>query len=323
MARSCHRSVDPASSDAVPLLCDLARRRWSLTRLSIRPSVASVPSVNRPALGEALMSLERALLGKILRITGPMLVLLFLLPTCILPANAVPLYTTGFENPPFTLGNLAGQDGWAISATGPSVATTLVENTVVESGGQAVSVGGSVTDQTGPFHSNASTGPLIDLAADIRLKSSTTQNAWQFAGLGPSLTQFLGGIDILANGNVEVITAGFPVVGTLTRDAWHHVDLLFDMTTQTYVASLDGTVLASNLHFCGSNTGCTGAFVSIFGTSLFDTFGNPSGAGNDTGYLDNFCVANVGVVPEPTTLLLWGTSMMGLGLAGWRRRRRD
>lgn len=210
MARSCHRSVDPASSDAVPLLCDLARRRWSLTRLSIRPSVASVPSVNRPALGEALMSLERALLGKILRITGPMLVLLFLLPTCILPANAVPLYTTGFENPPFTLGNLAGQDGWAISATGPSVATTLVENTVVESGGQAVSVGGSVTDQTGPFHSNASTGPLIDLAADIRLKSSTTQNAWQFAGLGPSLTQFLGGIDILANGNVEVITAGFP-----------------------------------------------------------------------------------------------------------------
>jgi hypothetical protein len=30
--------------------------------------------------------------------------------------------------------------------------------------------------------------------------------------------------------------------------------------------------------------------------------------------------ANLGAIPEPTTLLLFGTSLAGLGLARWRRR---
>jgi hypothetical protein len=195
------------------------------------------------------------------------------------------------------------------------------ENTVVGSGAQAVSVDSSVTAEAGPRHDDSPTGPLINLAADIRLKSSTTQTDWDFGGLGPGGIQFLGGVGVGANGNVSLIASGFPVVGTLTRDAWHNVDLLFSMTTQTYVASLDGTVLASHVPFCGDNTTCAGAFISTYGRSLFHTFGNTSGTGNDTGYLDNFSVEDVAVVSEPTTLFLCGTTMVGLGLTLWRRRK--
>src|SRR5271157_5023526 len=94
------------------------------------------------------------------------------------------LYSTGFENPPFTLGPLAGQDGWQVFGN----ANVLVENTIVQSGMQAVSVDGSVVGQSGPYHNDFSTGPLIELSAGIYIASSSSQSQWQFAGLGSGLT---------------------------------------------------------------------------------------------------------------------------------------
>ncbi len=203
------------------------------------------------------------------------------------------LYSTGFENPPFTLGNLAGQDGWQVSSvcglTGP--ATGLVENTLVQSGSQAVSVDGSVTCQSGPYHSDSSTGPLIELSAGIYIASSSSQTQWQFAGLGPGLAPFIGGVGILATGQIVAITAGLPTVGTWTYNAWNNLDFLFNFSTQTYAITLNGVPLASGLPFCGDNGPCAGAPVSTYGTSLFDTFGG----GNDTGYIDNFAVSGQAV----------------------------
>jgi hypothetical protein len=104
-------------------------------------------------------------------------------------AHAGTLYSTGFENPPFILGDLSGQDGWSVF--GPT--TVLVENTLVQSGLQAVSVDGSAASQSGPYHSDFSTGPLIELTAGIYIASSSSQSEWQFAGLGSGLAPFLGG----------------------------------------------------------------------------------------------------------------------------------
>jgi len=200
------------------------------------------------------------------------------------------LYSTGFENPPFTLGNLSGQDGWQASSvcglTGP--ATGLVENTLVQSGSQAVSVDGSVTCQSGPYHSDSSTGPLIELSAGIYIASSSSQTQWQFAGLGPGLAPFIGGVGILGTGQIVAITAGLPTVGTWTYNAWNNLDFLFNFSTQTYAITLNGVPLASGVPFCGDNGACAGAHVSTYGTSLFDTFGG----GNDTGYIDNFSLSN-------------------------------
>jgi hypothetical protein len=236
-------------------------------------------------------------------------------PALALAALAMPavhantIYATSFENPPFTTGAIAGQDGWSVF--GPGIST--VENSFAKTGSQAVFVDGGTATQSGPFHTDVSTGPLVDLSADIAIFTSSTQSEWQFAGLGPGLIGFLGGIDILPNNLIKAITLGYPIIGTFPRAtafdsrAWHHVDLLFDIATQTYNISLDGSTLAANVPFCGDNHPCAGATVSTYANGLFDSFGAQSTGGataNDSGYLDNYRVANVSAVPEPSSALL-------------------
>ena len=227
-------------------------------------------------------------------------------------ANAGTLYSTGFENPPFTLGPLAGQDGWQVFG-GTSV---QVENTVVFAGSQAVSVDGHANGQSGPFHQDPTVGPVVELSAWINLASSSGESAWQFAGLGSGLAPFIGGLDVDAGtGLIHLITAGFPTAGTLTRDAWHKVDFVFNFTTQQYNFLLDGVQLGTNVAFCGDNGPCGGAHIGAYGDGLFDTFGG----GNDTGYLDNFSVGTVTSTPEPSSLMLVGSG--AVGLAGVLRRK--
>lgn len=215
------------------------------------------------------------------------------------------LYSTSFENPPFTVGPIAGQDGWNVF--GPGIST--IENTFAKTGTQAVFVDGSTASQSGPYHSDSTTGPLVDLSADIAIFTSSTQSEWQFAGLGSGLFPFLGGIDIFPNDNIEAITKGFPVIGTFPRatafnaSAWHNINLLFDIATQTYNITLDGVTLAANVPFCGDNGPCAGAPVSSYGTGFFDSFGQSSNPGaNDSGYMDNFRVT-AAAVPEPSSMI--------------------
>ena len=80
----------------------------------------------------------------------------------------------------------------------------------------------------------------------------------QRTGLGSGLAPFLGGIDILGDGEIEAITAGFPVVGMLTYNVWNNVSFLFDINTQTYSLSLNGVVLGSNVPFCGKQSDSLG-----------------------------------------------------------------
>src|SRR5580700_4159335 len=93
------------------------------------------------------------------------------------------LYSTSFENPPFTTGPIAGQDGWNVF--GPGIST--VENSFADTGSQAVFVDGGTASQSGPYHSVFSTGPLVDVSADLAIFTSSTQSEWQFAGLGSGL----------------------------------------------------------------------------------------------------------------------------------------
>jgi hypothetical protein len=228
-----------------------------------------------------------------------------------LPGQAAVIYSTGFETPTFTTGAIAGQNGWGVF--GPGIST--VENTLAKTGSQAVFVDGGTASQSGPFHADTTTGPMVDLSADIAIFTATTQTAWQFAATGPGLLGYMGGIDIEANNNIEAITGAFPVIGVFTRatsfnsTTWHHIDLLFNMIAQTYTITLDGSTLGSNLPFCGNNSGaCSGAAVTSYGDGLFNSFGT----GNDSGYMDNYQLSAFATTPEPSSLFLFLTSLCGI-----------
>jgi hypothetical protein len=234
------------------------------------------------------------------------------------PVDATVLYSTDFESPTFTTGLLAGQDGWA-EFPGASAAVQ-VENAFAFSGTQAVDVIPALaTGQDGPFRAVPTGAPIVIQSAQIWLSSSSTQSGWQYAATGPGLVGFAGGIDIdAATGAIQAITAGFPVIGTFARNVWNQVDLTLNYITQTYAIDLNGVTIDSNVPFCGSNSGCSGAVVASYADGFFDTFAAVNA--NDIGFLDNYSVSTPSAVPEPTSLALLGTAFVAL--AAIRRRRK-
>ena len=243
---------------------------------------------------------------------------LALLALISLPAaHAGTVYATGFETtdtPSYTVGALAGQNGWLEFNS----ASSIVTNVIAYAGSQSVFVNGNNSNlQAGPYYPNSPAGPLIELSAEIIIFSGT-EGDWQFAATGPGLSQYLGGIDLVPQGgaqstggtidNIFLISGAFPNIGTFNLNTWNLVDLVFNMTSQTYSFSLNGTTLASGAPFCGSNGACTGANVLTYGDSFFDVFQNTGNT--DSGFMDNFSLSsNVPGVPEPGSLLLFGSGL--------------
>lgn len=154
--------------------------------------------------------------------------------------------------------------------------------------------------------------PLLTLTAGIYVGSSSSESSWQFGTTGSNGIGFAGGIDIEDGTDVVAITGSYPVIGSITRDTWHTVSLTLNYATQTYSVSVDGSVLASGLSFCGNNFGtCNGAPVTSMGWDIFDSFGG----GNDLGAMDNFVIASV---PEPATWAMMLIGFAGLGFARYR-----
>jgi hypothetical protein len=237
----------------------------------------------------------------------------------VLPVYAgTVLYSTGFEAPTFTAGmSVNGQNGWE---TFSPASASQIENSFADSGLQALDVlpALAIGDQAGAVYALSTSANEIEMSADIYLASSTIQSAWQFAAIGPAGLGFIGGVDITNTGAIDLITTGFPAVATLAYNTWEDFDFVYNFTTQTYSFSLNGTLISSNVAFCGNNSGpCNGATVSTFGEGAFDTL-FPSAGANDIGYMDNFSISSVSSVPEPGSLMLLGAGLAAL--IAWRRK---
>ena len=213
-------------------------------------------------------------------------------------ARAGVIYQSGFESPTFTVGPLAGQDGWNVFSGGNTPGAVTVQTAVVDSGSQAVEVNTSLASgQTGPFRFDQSSpsDPIVIMQADVLLTSSSVQTAWQFAGITPGL-QFMGGFNALSDGTLQIITAGFPLTApVISRDVWNRWEVIYNFNAQTFDILINNTLVAANEPFLTPS--------STFGEGLFDTF-NAAG-GNDKGYLDNYSITSV---PEPGSLVLLGSS---------------
>lgn len=225
------------------------------------------------------------------------LVVCGVLAFCTVVANATTVYSTGFENPPFTLGSLNGQNGWATFGN----ANIVVQNSVVKSGLQAVEIDAG-TNQSGPLHFDSpGTGVVVRLQADIYLTTSSNETAWQFG-----VYNGFGGINILPDGSLQIAAPGFPVTGPLVnRDVWNNFRIDYNEVTGHFNVFLNGTPVATN-------EAMFNGFAYSFAT--LNSFGY-TGA-NDKAFLDNF---SVNTVPEPSSLLLLGSGV--LGLAGVARRK--
>jgi hypothetical protein len=199
------------------------------------------------------------------------------------------LYSTGFESPTYSLGPLAGKDSWSVLRTSAAV---NVQSTVVASGSQAVVVDAAIAmDQTGPHHVavSSTSDTYVLMEADVRLTRSSDMTAWQFAGLScddlnEQSCQFIGGFNVLADGRLQIITAGFPLTAPLvSRDVWNHYAVLYNFSSQTFDIYINGAVIAARNPLYSART--------TFGRFIFDTF--DSASGNDKGYIDNVQIATV------------------------------
>ena len=215
-------------------------------------------------------------------------------------ARADVIYQTGYENPPFTLGPLAGQDSWQVFSGGGTPDAVFVQNAVAFAGSQAVEINtAAAAGQTGPYRYDQSppSDAIVTMQAEVMLTSSSVQSAWQFAGLTTSGT-FFGGFNPLPDGTLQIITAGFPTTGpVISRDVWELWQTVYNFSTQTFDIFINSTLVASDVPFLNP--------TSSFGAGIYDTFNTPGG--NDVGYFDNYSITGA-VIPEPGSVVLLGTS---------------
>jgi hypothetical protein len=222
----------------------------------------------------------------------------------------------GFESPTYTLGGLAGQNGWTSLGAGVGA----VQNSVVQSGSQAVSITGNSANGYWDWQSinyTPSPGEVVSATSGLRRGSSITaiKNFGYFLDAYGSADE-IGRIGIAENAGTLVAVATTVVGGTpgnyifasgLSYDTWYNLQMDINVGSQTFNFSINGTLVGSNLPFLTAESDVTDVDLQLQGRA----------GATDVGYFDNYKITTV-AVPEPAAVSL--AVFGGLTLLAVRRR---
>ncbi len=233
--------------------------------------------------------------------------------------QATPLINTGFESPDYVTGNLVGQQGWdAVGLFEDDVVTVNVQNAVVKTGSQAVSLTGS-GQAAGAFAYKLTpyvptTEKIITIDYDMLWGDSGATKSFLYGvqtyDTDLNLIGSVGVSQLFGFYNAVVFDGeGTPISipgAVVTPGTWNHFQLVLDYDSQTYQASMNGFASAT-MPFQ------TAGIVDYGEADLFRDAG--LGNANDTAYFDNLSSIS-SAIPEPASLGMLG----GLAVLLLRRR---
>jgi hypothetical protein len=239
-------------------------------------------------------------------------------------ASAAIIYATGFEAPTFTAGQpIAGQDGWT-SRFGSTAGTVATNNPA--SGQQVLEFRADQLPLFGfgfnletvrkflDFDTAAAGTRGVNVAVDVRLNGSSLQDDLVeaiFSAIDPSFQDY-GQMQISADGHLYIYGSQFAdvFVGNVTLDAYHRLAMRIDFVNRETTFAVDGSDLV------------TFAFDSSLQSTIFSAGSLHMAAptdpalANPTLYAAYFDNLQVETIPEPTTLALLISVLLGWAACG-------
>ncbi|MEN3002353.1 MAG: hypothetical protein ABDI19_11015 [Armatimonadota bacterium] len=215
--------------------------------------------------------------------------------TCL---QAQVLYQTSFENPPFTVGNIVGQDGWSAFHIGtPNLGQISTER--ARSGTQSLKItpvnGGANSWwwKYTPHDTSTSPNKIIDIRWDMYLTSSTRQGRYGIDAYSDTLERICAlrvdsdnevDLIVFVNGVTEqVISTGVFV----QRNRWNRFRLVINYNTSNFTAFVNGQSVGG-----GRISSLAGA---VFGDADVWHF-NLGSNSNDSAFYDNLYIAAAATV---------------------------
>jgi hypothetical protein len=164
------------------------------------------------------------------------------------------LYVSGFEAPTYTLGPLAGQDGWAVSPPLTVESSAMVQGKAFSQGAQAVlfdsgPLGCVMAEWSRPVkHQVLSSAPIITLDWELYLEPSKSPAGWGM-GLVDELGRPICTVFVDPGGTIFYALVGGNPISTDTlaeRGVWNKFQILLDYGAQTAGIFLNGQPIDFN-----------------------------------------------------------------------------
>jgi hypothetical protein len=227
------------------------------------------------------------------------------------------LDSAGFESPLYSTstggGALQNQQGWKKVSIGSGLGTATVQNTVVQSGSQAIRVNRAANSDDRWAVPNLwnlvgqPSVPTVRFALvewDMRVTQSSTVSPPYGPFFGVDMYDDKGAFGVLAGFGVDASTGdvlyqvqdtgALAETGvTATFDQWHHFQVLLDFGMRNYRTYFDNNLLAWTGFVDRGSSGTALNELTDADIAAIGAAGDaPSQAATGTAYFDNFAVFN-------------------------------